>query len=141
VGLGHERPVVTQHCAAPHVWNPRFVNHSASTADSGQSVPVPVLRCRRMQTRCPAQCGFPQCSVTRAGKPAATPSETSDLPHRAPSDRFASLLHDPEPEIGELLRLAEGDALQLDLPGALVAEQADAFAEEHGRHVEHDLIE
>jgi hypothetical protein len=58
-----------------------------------------------------------------------------------PSYRVASLLHDPEPEIGELLRLAEGDALQLDLPCALVAEQADASAEEHGRHVEHDLIE
>ena len=50
-------------------------------------------------------------------------------------------LDDPKPQIGELLRLAYGDALQLDPPCALGGEERDATAEQHGSHVQHDLVE
>ena len=50
-------------------------------------------------------------------------------------------LDDPKPQIGELLRLADGDALQLDPATSLIAEQPDASAEQHGSHVEHYLVE
>jgi hypothetical protein len=41
------------------------------------------------------------------------------------------LLHDPQPQIGQLVGLAEGDSLQIDPPVALAAEEPDTVAEEH----------
>jgi hypothetical protein len=35
------------------------------------------------------------------------------------------LLHDPQPQIGQLVGLAEGDSLQIDPPVALAAEEPD----------------
>jgi hypothetical protein len=51
------------------------------------------------------------------------------------------LLHDQQPQIGQLVGLAEGDPLQSDPPVALVAEEPDTVAEEHRREVHDDLIE
>src|SRR4029450_3815291 len=42
------------------------------------------------------------------------PTRRARAPMEAPSYRAASLLHDPEPEIGQLLGPAKGDALELD---------------------------
>ena len=64
-------------------------------------------------------------------------------PHQFPPGwaREAIPPDDPKPQIGELLRLADGDALQLDPLSSIVIEQPDASAEQHGSHVEYYLIE